>query len=97
MEITDAINYRLEYFRELETATRALSQPGDQVVLEEGFLNMLQRLDACLDFLKMKVRLACSATRHSYMNRSDFLQLPTHTAQLPRCRCLCHTFPAVSD
>lgn len=53
--MTEAIDARLEYFKELETATRALSQPGDKVVLQEDFLNMIQRLDACLDFLKTKV------------------------------------------
>lgn len=55
IEVTEAIDARLEYFKELETATRALSQPGDMVVLQEDFLNMVHRLDACLDFLKTKV------------------------------------------
>ena len=55
IEVTEAIDARLEYFKELETATRALSQPGDKVVLQEDFLNMVHRLEACLDFLKTKV------------------------------------------
>ena len=54
-EVTDAINSRLEYFKELEVATKALSQPGDSVVLQDDFLNMVERLDICLDFLRNNV------------------------------------------
>jgi hypothetical protein len=56
IEVTDAIEARLEYFKELDAATRTLSQPGDKVVLQEDFLGMVHRLDACLEFLKTKVR-----------------------------------------
>ncbi|KAK4047521.1 Golgi transport complex subunit 3 [Microbotryomycetes sp. JL221] len=52
IEVTEAIGARLEYFRELETATRMLNLPGEELVLQEDFLNLLDRLDACLDYLK---------------------------------------------
>lgn len=54
-ELTEAIAARLEYFRELETATRMLNLPGEALVLEDEFLNMLDRLDVCLEYLKANV------------------------------------------
>lgn len=52
----DAIGARLEYFKELESATKMLNLPGEALVLEDDFLNMLDRLDVCLEFLKINVR-----------------------------------------
>ncbi|GAA5821818.1 hypothetical protein JCM3770_002903 [Rhodotorula araucariae] len=52
VEVTEAIGARLEYFRELEKATRMLNLPGEELVLQEDFLNMLDRLDVCLEYLK---------------------------------------------
>ncbi|GAA5995774.1 Golgi transport complex subunit COG3 [Rhodotorula paludigena] len=52
LEVTEAIGARLEYFRELEKATRMLNLPGEDLVLQDDFLNMLDRLDVCLDYLK---------------------------------------------
>ncbi|KAI5477958.1 Golgi complex component Cog3 [Pseudohyphozyma bogoriensis] len=52
IEVTEAIGARLEYFRELETATRMLNLPGETLVLQDDFLNMLDRLDVSLDYLK---------------------------------------------
>ena len=56
LELTDAIASRLDYFRELELATRALSLPGESVVLQPDFVDLLGRLDDCLEFLKANVR-----------------------------------------
>ncbi|KPV74096.1 uncharacterized protein RHOBADRAFT_16425, partial [Rhodotorula graminis WP1] len=53
LEVTEAIGARLEYFRELEKATRMLNLPGEELVLQDDFLNLLDRLDACLDYLKL--------------------------------------------
>lgn len=55
LSVSQAIDTRLDYFRELEFATRALSQPGDVVVLQQDFLPMLERLDGCIAFLKAHV------------------------------------------
>lgn len=56
VEMGDAIGARLEYFKELESATKMLNLPGEALVLEDDFLNMLDRLDVCLEFLKINVR-----------------------------------------
>ncbi|GAA5929054.1 Golgi transport complex subunit COG3 [Sporobolomyces koalae] len=52
VEVTDAIGHRLEYFRELESATKMLNLPGEDLVLQDDFLNMIDRLDVCLEYLK---------------------------------------------
>ena len=52
VEVTEAIGARLEYFRELEHATRMLNLPGEALVLQDDFLNMLDRLDISLEYLK---------------------------------------------
>ncbi|KAL8277753.1 hypothetical protein RQP46_009875 [Phenoliferia psychrophenolica] len=53
VEVTEAIGARLEYFRELEHATRMLNLPGEALVLQDDFLNMLDRLDLALEYLKL--------------------------------------------
>jgi conserved oligomeric Golgi complex subunit 3 len=57
METSEAIASRLEYFQELESATRILSRPGQSIVLNPDFLLMVERVDLCLDFLQNHVRL----------------------------------------
>ncbi|SCV70276.1 BQ2448_1670 [Microbotryum intermedium] len=52
IQVTQAISARLEYFRQLETATRMLNLPGEDLVLRQAFLDVLDRLDVCLDYLK---------------------------------------------
>lgn len=56
MELQDAIGQRLDYFQELEQATRMLNHPGDSLVLQTDFLYMVERVDVCIDFLKAHVR-----------------------------------------
>ena len=48
---------RLEYFQELEHATRMLNHPGDSLVLQADFLEMVERVDICIDFLRTHVRI----------------------------------------
>ncbi|KAH7107976.1 cis-golgi transport vesicle tethering complex subunit [Auriculariales sp. MPI-PUGE-AT-0066] len=48
----DAIGERLEYFAQLEQATRMLNHPGDALVLQTDFLSMVERVDACLEYMK---------------------------------------------
>ncbi|EMD33046.1 hypothetical protein CERSUDRAFT_160557 [Gelatoporia subvermispora B] len=50
--LTEAIDTRLEYFQELEHATRMLNHPGDSLVLQTDFLYMVERVDICIDYLK---------------------------------------------
>jgi len=47
----------LEYFQELEQATRMLNHPGESLIFETDFLYMVERVDICIDFLKGHVRL----------------------------------------
>ncbi|KAI0338277.1 Sec34-domain-containing protein [Trametopsis cervina] len=52
LEMTESISARLEYFQELEHATRMLNHPGESLVLQTDFLYMVERVDICIDFLK---------------------------------------------
>jgi Sec34-like family len=56
LELTDDIGVRLEYFQELEHATRMLNHPGESLVLQTDFLYMVERVDICIDYLKAHVR-----------------------------------------
>jgi len=56
LEITDEMDARLEYFQELDHATRMLNHPGDSLVLQTDFLYMVERVDVCIDYLKAHVR-----------------------------------------
>lgn len=55
IEATDAISLRLEYFQELEHATRMLNHPGESLVLQTDFLLMVERVDVCLEYLEAHV------------------------------------------
>ncbi|KAG6840935.1 hypothetical protein C0991_003193 [Blastosporella zonata] len=52
LELTEEIGIRLEYFQELEHATRMLNHPGESLVLQTDFLYMVERVDICIDYLK---------------------------------------------
>ncbi|PFH50015.1 hypothetical protein AMATHDRAFT_4405 [Amanita thiersii Skay4041] len=52
LELTDEIETRLDYFQELDHATRMLNHPGESLVLQTDFLYMVERVDICIDFLK---------------------------------------------
>lgn len=53
--MTVSIDERLEYFQELEQATRMLNHPGESLVLQTDFLYMVERVDICIDYLKSHV------------------------------------------
>ncbi|KZP22300.1 Sec34-domain-containing protein [Athelia psychrophila] len=52
LQLTEDIGARLEYFQELEYATRMLNHPGESLVLQGDFLYMVERVDVCIDYLK---------------------------------------------
>ncbi|KAH9858997.1 Sec34-domain-containing protein [Lenzites betulinus] len=52
LDMTVSIDERLEYFQELEQATRMLNHPGESLVLQTDFLYMVERVDICIDYLK---------------------------------------------
>ena len=60
MELQGAIGTTLEYFLELEHATRLLNHPGESLVLQTDFLYMVERVDICIEFLKSHVRSSFS-------------------------------------
>lgn len=62
---------RLQYFQELEHATRMLNHPGDSLVLQTDFLYMVERVDICIDYLKAHVSLFVSfSSRCSSLTKS---------------------------
>ncbi|KAF8478273.1 cis-golgi transport vesicle tethering complex subunit [Gautieria morchelliformis] len=52
IESTEVISLRLEYFQELDHATRMLNHPGESLVLQTDFLLMVERVDVCLEYLE---------------------------------------------
>ncbi|EJD02929.1 Sec34-domain-containing protein [Fomitiporia mediterranea MF3/22] len=52
IKLTEDVGARLEYFQELERATRLLNHPGESLVLQSDFLEMVERVDICIDFLR---------------------------------------------
>uniref|UniRef100_A0A8H7Y1U4 Conserved oligomeric Golgi complex subunit 3 n=1 Tax=Psilocybe cubensis TaxID=181762 RepID=A0A8H7Y1U4_PSICU len=52
VEIVEDIQGHLEYFQELEHATRMLNHPGESLIFQTDFLYMVERVDICIDFLK---------------------------------------------
>ncbi|KAF9261067.1 Sec34-domain-containing protein [Marasmius fiardii PR-910] len=52
LRLEEELSQRLEYFQELEHATRMLNHPGESLVLQSDFLYMVERVDICIDYLK---------------------------------------------
>ena len=61
----DGIDARLDYFQELDHATRMLNHPGESLVLQTDFLYMVERVDICIDFLRNLVRSLLKVDRCS--------------------------------
>jgi hypothetical protein len=55
VETTNAISVPLEYFQELEHATRMLNHPGEALVLQTDFLSMVERVDVCIEYFQSHV------------------------------------------
>jgi hypothetical protein len=70
-----------------------LNNPGDELVLSDGFLGMVERLDSCLTYLKTHVsgdsRFAC------FCPMADTLTI--FTERLQGCRDLFDPIPAMHD
>lgn len=89
LQTTEAIGERLEYFQELEHATRMLNHPGESLVLQTDFLYMVERVDICIDYLKSHVSLALSF-HGSFPTIYD-------TETFPRSRDLSTPLPTMPD
>lgn len=68
LQTTEAIGERLEYFQELEHATRMLNHPGESLVLQTDFLYMVERVDICIDYLKSHVSCAPPSQVFLFLN-----------------------------
>ncbi|KAF6744945.1 COG3 protein [Ephemerocybe angulata] len=54
IELTDDIGAHLEYFQELDQATRMLNHPGEQLIYQADFLYMVEKVDICIEFLRAR-------------------------------------------
>lgn len=63
------IGSHLEYFQELEHATRMLNHPGESLIFQTDFHYMVERVDICIEFLKGRV---CSAKRYFVFSLFSF-------------------------
>ncbi|KAF5365949.1 hypothetical protein D9758_006721 [Tetrapyrgos nigripes] len=56
LALSNALSTRLEFFTELEHATRMLNRPGtllgENLALQSDFLDMVERVDVCIGFLE---------------------------------------------
>lgn len=89
LDLTDEIDTRLEYFQELEHATRMLNHPGESLVLQTDFLYMVERVDICIEYLKAHVR--SFTRRHVLVLRISYLAI------LQGSRGLSTALPAMHD
>jgi len=61
LQVVDDIGSHLEYFQELEHATRMLNHPGESLLFQPDFHYMVERVNICIEFLKGHV---CSPFYH---------------------------------
>ncbi|GAA5973108.1 hypothetical protein JCM11641_006272 [Rhodosporidiobolus odoratus] len=69
-EVAQALSERLEYFRELERSVRLLNAPGEMVVERPEFLEGLDRVGVCLEYLRAN---------------TDFLDAPIYLLRFQQC------------
>jgi hypothetical protein len=63
LHVVDDIGSHLEYFQELEHATRMLNHPGESLLFQPDFHYMVERVNICIEFLKGHV---CSLFYQTY-------------------------------
>ena len=91
IEVTDAIAIRMEYYQELDHATRMLNHPGDALVLQTDFLLMVERVDVCIEYFQDHVRrMACCVSSSPKLMSSG-------AAPILRSRCLPPQIPTMYD
>lgn len=97
VELQETIGTSLEYFQELEHATRLLNHPGESLVLQTDFLYMVERVDICIEFLKSHVSYyygsrVCLSSRLFCIPLAGWVK-----AKLQRGRSIPLAFPAMYD
>ena len=55
VSVSDDVSVKMKYFQELEHISKALNQPGEELVKEAGFSELLKKLDDCLEFIQKNV------------------------------------------
>jgi chromosome segregation ATPase len=55
VSVTEDISHQLKYFMEFENISKMLNVPGQELVLDPAFPEMLQKLDHCLSFMNEHV------------------------------------------
>jgi hypothetical protein len=85
------IGGHLEFFQQLDHATRMLNHPGESLIFQVDFLDMVNRVDICIEFLKSHVRPFVLASKSSVfiisaatLSRSRSLSTPIPTMHDPR-------------
>jgi len=89
VEMTEAIGQRLQYFQELESATRMLNHPGESLVLQVDFLYMVERVDLCIEYFKHHVRVLPPEFAH--------ILTQTPTEKFQRVGSVSPALPAMHD
>ena len=56
VSVSEDISAKMKFFQELENISKALNQPGEELVKEAGFSDLLRKLDDCLEFVQAHVR-----------------------------------------
>ncbi|KAM0745864.1 Sec34-domain-containing protein [Meredithblackwellia eburnea MCA 4105] len=70
LHLSSSLTTLLSQFSTLESATRMLNLPGEELVLNEGFLDMLDKVEASLRFLE---------------RNPDFKDAPVYTIRFQQC------------
>ena len=82
MDVTDSIALRMEYYQELEHATRMLNHPGDALVLQTDFLLMVERVDVCIEYFQDHVSSGLP------IGCLEFILAPSASDTLQMRRCI---------
>jgi hypothetical protein len=92
LEVAEALTARLEYFRELERAVRLLNEPGEEVVLRPEFLEALDRVGVCLEYLRANVRplppprkMEILTIKRRRRTQRDFVDSPLYLIRFQQC------------
>ena len=92
VELVEDIGDHLEYFQELEQATRMLNHPGESLIFQPDFLYMVERVDICIDFLKNHVSVFAISSYHKNNDPTIFF-----LATLQGSRSISTTLPTMHD
>lgn len=79
---------RMEVFAELESATRMLNAPGESLVMRGDFLDMVERVDACIGFLREHRQYRCDIPPyvwHAKIDRVYYREAEVYLLRFEQC------------